>query len=199
MPGACLLFIPPAFQAPALTTYADLTRLPRTPGALSSYLRRHSTCPPGIPPTFREWGTVTAILANDLVMPPGLSRALFETAAKIPGSVVLRAVTDAAGGHGIAVAMSGPPVLRLELIFAPGSYRFIGAQEVATRAVAGLRAGTVLGASSLVSARVVNTAPTASPSAPYAPQTCGYTPWGNEAGWSRSGSSVSSGSGPSGP
>lgn len=51
--------------------------------------------------------------------------------------------------YGIATS-SGP--YREELIFAPGSYRFIGSRAVVTRPEAGLPAGTVIVASSLIRA-----------------------------------------------
>jgi hypothetical protein len=119
---------------------------------------------------------VAAILGNEQVLPPGLGRALFQTAAAIPGATVLPRVTDAAGGRGLAVARNESPALRQELIFTPGSYRFIGVQEILIRPLGSLRAGTVWVASSLADARIVNTAPVASLSQSYLPQSCGYTP-----------------------
>ena len=169
--GECLVLIPPGPQTPALTTYAGLAALPRPPTALLSYLQRHNTCPalarPGGRPARAstgsdEWEMLTALLGNNLVLPPGLGKALFEAAARIPGSAVLPAVADAAGGGGIAVARNDTPSLRTELIFAPRSYRFIGVQDVITRRDGGLRPGAVWAAASLRAARVVNTAPVTS-------------------------------------
>jgi hypothetical protein len=142
---------------------------------------------------------VTGILGHGLVLPPGIGKALFETAAKIPGAVVLRGVTDGAGGRGIAVARGASPQLRTELIFAPRSYQFVGVQDVLTRRIAGLRAGTVWAASSLIRAKIVNAAPVTSLGAAYAPQTCGFTPGFYSVSSSASGSSASSGSGSAAP
>jgi hypothetical protein len=207
--AACLLLIPPGPQAPALTTYAGLAGLPHPPGALLSYLRQHSPCPSSgrIGPrtirfgsATREWNTVTAVLGNNLVLPPGLGRALFGAAARIPGAVVLRHVADAAGGHGIAVARNQSPRLRTELIFAPRSYRFVGVQDVLTHPVYGLRAGAVWAASSQTAAKIVNTAPVASLAQSYSPTVCGYTPgFYATSATSSSGSASSSASSSSSP
>jgi hypothetical protein len=202
--AACLVLIPPGPQTPALTTYAGLTALPRRPGALLSYLHRHNTCSaPARTATARpgngasEWDMVTAIFGNNQVMPPGLGKALFETATKIPGAVVLRHVADAAGGAGIAVARNESPQLRTELIFAPRSYRFIGVQDVLTRGAPGLRPGAVWAASALVAAKVVNAAPITSLSQSYEPGTCGFMPGFYTTSASASGSSQGASSGSS--
>ena len=201
--GECLVLIPPGPQTPALTTYAGLAALPRPPTALLSYLQRHNTCPalarPGGRPARAstgsdEWEMLTALLGNNLVLPPGLGKALFEAAARIPGSAVLPAVADAAGGGGIAVARNDTPSLRTELIFAPRSYRFIGVQDVITRRDGGLRPGAVWAAASLRAARVVNTAPVTSLSQSYQAGTCGFIPGFYTTGSSGFGSSGGSGS-----
>jgi hypothetical protein len=99
------------------------------------------------------------------VLPPRLGAALFDAAAKIPGVTVLPHVADAAGGQGIAVAMtpregpaSGPiwPRTRFELIFDPHTYRFIGSQAVAP---GGSARGAVLLASHLLKVSFTDTAP----------------------------------------
>lgn len=85
--------------------------------------------------------------------------------------------------YGIATS-SGP--YREELIFAPGSYRFIGSQAVVTRPEAGLPAGTVIVASSLIRARVTSSAPPASASQTYG-SSSSCVPPGPGAGSSTSG------------
>jgi hypothetical protein len=201
--AGCLLLIPPGASAPALATYAELKRLPTSPGALATYLRHHNTCPATMPSgnrtikvtaAAREWNTLTATLGNVQVIPPKLDKALFQAAASIAGTVVLRSVADAAGGHGIAVARNESAALRTELIFAPRSYRFIGVQDVLTKGLPGLRAGAVWAASSLVSASIVSGAPTAPLARSYTPQTCGYAPGMIAVSSSSSGTSVTPGS-----
>jgi hypothetical protein len=189
--SACRVLIPPGSENPALFTYAGLEGLPRTPGALSSYLSKHSSCPASTRSDSREWGAITAMLGNDLVLPPGLGKVVFQAAAAIPGAIVLHDVTDAAGGNGIAVAMTSP-ALRMEFIFAPRSYRFIGVQDVLTRRALGLRAGTIFAAMSVRSAQVVSTAPVTSLTQTYGPTTCGFDPGSYAVGSTGTGSTGSS-------
>ena len=195
--AGCQLLIPPG-ATPTLATYAGLKHLPRTPARLASYLLRHGGCPSTIPArsrtirvsdSTREWDALTAILGNVEVMPPGLDKVLFTTATTIKGAVVMRSVTDAAGGRGIAVARNESKALRTELIFAPGSYRFLGVQEVLTKRLLRLRSGTVLAASALIGSNIVNSAPVTSLSQSYTPQTCGFTPGTITVSSSSSGSS----------
>ena len=201
--AACLIMIPPGPQTPALTTYAGLAGLPRQPGALLTYLHQHNTCAApdqtGFEPAgFRsgggsaEWEMVTAMLGNNLVMPPGLGKVLFEAAARIAGSVVLPNVADAAGGSGIAVARNDTPGLRAELIFARRSYRFIGIQYIFLHRMPGLHPGAVWAAESLATAKVVDTAPVTSLSQVYGTATCGFIP----GYYTAASSSISASSGP---
>ncbi|WFF08059.1 CU044_5270 family protein [Micromonospora sp. WMMD1076] len=59
---------------------------------------------------------------------PARSRAaLYEAAAKIPGVIASSPLTDAAGRSGVAVSLIGA-IDRYDLIFEPGTYRFLGWQ-----------------------------------------------------------------------
>jgi hypothetical protein len=108
------------------------------------------------------YSEIFSILSSVYVLPRSVGATLFDAAARIPGVVVLRHVTDAAGGRGIAVAMSGRTmagapasstrVLRYELIFNPQTYRFIGLQTVTI-------GGIVMQAQAINSAHVANSAP----------------------------------------
>ena len=133
------------------------------------------------------------------MVPPRLGQALLRAAAQIPGVILLHNVADAAGRRGIAVARTASGVLRTELIFAPGSYRFIGVQDVLLKAGHGLPAGTVWAASALVRATVVDSAPDTSGRGQYAPSQCGYTPGLYAVGSASSGSAASPSSSSSGP
>jgi hypothetical protein len=178
-PGAdCLVLIPPGADTPALPSYAGLTRLPRDPAALAAYLRHNTACREAAKagPASTEWNALTALLGHAQLLPPGLGQELFQTAAAIPGAVVLPDVTDAAGGHGVTVARNSSSALRDELIFAPGSYRFIGIQQIVIHPLAGLRAGAVWSATSLADTHIADTAPVAPLDKSYVPQECGYMP-----------------------
>jgi hypothetical protein len=149
-------------------TYAWVTTLPSAPGTLLTDLETHSLCrfsPRHVDTSHAAFTEVYDILSSVYVLPPAAGAALFNAAARIPGITVRRDVTDAAGGRGIAVVMTGRataaapaedaalgPVLRYELIFDPHTYRFIGLQEVAA-------GGAIHSAEAVVSARVTGSAP----------------------------------------
>jgi hypothetical protein len=167
----CLIKIPVGRGGPLNVTYAWARSLPTDPAALLRYLEHHNNCS-GIfniglhrTPYSDAFSEIITILESLYVLPPSPGAALFRAAALIPGVMVLRSVTDAAGGgRGIAVAMTGldgmatPPV-RFELIFAPRTYRFIGLQIIALRPGPGQVPGEVIHAEWVVSSQVVDTAP----------------------------------------
>jgi hypothetical protein len=151
-----------------MPTYALVKTLPSDPGALLRSLANHSVCAFSVlhaDTPHAAYSEVYNILNSVYVLPPASGAALFNAAARIPGVTVLRRVTDAAGGQGIAVAMTGRatvaaptqnpglgPVLQYELIFNPRTYRLIGLQEVTP-------AGTVEHAETVISASVADRAP----------------------------------------
>lgn len=102
------------------------------------------------------------ILDTVQVLPRRTSAALFAAVAAIPGITVIRNVADAAGGHGIAVQMTFQAphfvLTRHELIFNRRTYQYIGSQRITVNGRHGH--GTLLSASSLVTSRIVNSAPT---------------------------------------
>jgi hypothetical protein len=148
-------------------TYAWVSTLPSDPGALLADLENHSVCAFSTlhaDTSHAAYSEVYNILNSVYVLPPTAGAALFDAAAEIPGVTVLRHVTDAAGGQGIAVAMTGRatpaapgqdpplgPVLQYELIFNPRTYRLIGLQEVTPE-------GTVEHAEAVISAQVAGSA-----------------------------------------
>jgi hypothetical protein len=202
-----LIGIPAHAGQPGVSSYAELQKLPTSPRALLSYLEKANRCPPasigGRTVRFsradRAWNQIGTILGNNMVVPGRLGQALLRAAAQIPGVTLLHNVADAAGRRGIAVARTASGVLRTELVFAPGSYRFIGVQDVLLKAGRGLPAGTVWAASALVRARVVDRAPATPSRDQYAPSQCGYMPGLYAVGSASSGSAASPSSSSSGP
>ncbi|HEU5026787.1 MAG TPA: CU044_5270 family protein, partial [Spirillospora sp.] len=89
-----------------------------------------------------------------MAIPPELRAALFETLATIPGVDVVRGEKDALGRQGIALARSfgdaANPV-RLEIILAPGTYRYLG-----TKAVQDMGDGPQTDLTALLTTAVVN-------------------------------------------
>jgi hypothetical protein len=169
--STCLIKFRAGRGGPVNVTYAWARSLPTSPVALLGYLEHHNNCswPANIglrtTPYTDAFSEIFTILHSLYVLPPRPGAALFRAAAMIPGVTVLRQVTDAAGGRGIAVAMTGflgGPLspFRFELIFDPRTYRFIGLQWVALRSGPYQVVGRVVHAETVVSSRVVNTAPT---------------------------------------
>jgi hypothetical protein len=149
-------------------TYAWAETLPSDPATLLAYLRTNSLCTFStlhVDTPHAAYSEVYNILSSLYVLPPAAGATLFNAAAQIPGVTVLHDVTDAAGGRGTAVVMTGRataaapaknatlgPVLRYELIFDTRTYRFIGLQEVTAQ-------GTVRQAEAVITARVADRAP----------------------------------------
>ncbi|MFC8509728.1 CU044_5270 family protein [Streptomyces sp. NPDC057131] len=103
-------------------------------------------------------------LLTETWAPPRVTAALYEAAARIPGTVVLPSAKDAAGREGVAVARTAHGE-QTQWIFDRKSSAFLGARSVLTRSTDAGAAGTVLG-SSAVLARAVTNRPGELPPAP---------------------------------
>jgi hypothetical protein len=100
--------------------------LPTEPDRMLDYIYAHLQ---GENPRHEQaWITVGDLLRERL-LPPKARAAPFEAAARIPGVTVVRDSVDAAGRHGIAVAVVHDGV-RQELIFDPKTYRLLGERGV---------------------------------------------------------------------
>jgi hypothetical protein len=164
---SCLMALPGSRRLAAPETYAGLETLPTDPATLLAYIDAHYQPIFKIAPDTTasiEWDGLRQILTDNVVVPPKLGAAIFRAAAMLPGIRLFRNVTDAAGGRGIAVAAPlGPPRepwLLDELIFDPGTYRFIGSQIVVVRTIGKqARRGTVFNAMAVLRTAITNTAP----------------------------------------
>jgi hypothetical protein len=168
--ATCLAKIPAGEGGPLNVTYAWARSLPTSPAGLLRYLEHHNNCAgPNrfgmhVTRSTAAFSEIYTILNSLYVLPRRPGAALFRAASMIPGVTVLPQVTDAAGGRGIGVAITGllgrAGPFRFELIFDPRTYRFIGLQNVSLTSGTGQVAGRVNHAETVVSTRVVNTAPT---------------------------------------
>jgi hypothetical protein len=98
----------------------------------------------------QETFTVIGDIIRENLVPPKLSAALYQAAAKIPGVTVLPDVADAAGRHGVAVARTGKDGTREAWIFDRGTYTFLGEREDNPRT------GKVSGISAILTRTVVD-------------------------------------------
>jgi hypothetical protein len=115
-------------------TYAYLKSLPHNPDKLLGKLR-HSCRAPQNSKTcnFYIFETVTGLLTKCLV-PRGLSAALAEAMAKIPGVQVQKNVTlPSTDKSGIAITQTQDG-LRNYLIFDPHTFKLLGTKEIAAKA-----------------------------------------------------------------
>lgn len=137
-----------SFTAP---TYAFLSTLPTEPRQLAqrvdAEVRRTGTAGDLADTTRRAEATweVLAGLARAPMIPPKLRAALYQLMSEQPDVRLIDKAVDAAGRPGVAVSrtLTGKGV-RSELIFAAGSYRYLGEQEVTTTANVTVDARAVL-------------------------------------------------------
>jgi hypothetical protein len=77
--------------------------------------------------------TFVGDLLREKYVPPASLAAVFEAAATIPGTTVLKNQVDSAGRHGTAVSLTDRGI-RHDLIFDASSYRLLGERDVAVGA-----------------------------------------------------------------
>jgi hypothetical protein len=161
--STCVLAIDSSKSVPAVASYAGLRTLPQNPAALLAYINSHAiTNQIGGLKSQLAWNAIQDIVRDNPSMPPTVAAALFRAAATLPGTVVLHHATDAAGRPGVAVAMHYGG-LSSELIFDPGTYRFMGSADVVTGAAFGEPIGTVLYTMAVLDTAIVTSAPRAGP------------------------------------
>jgi hypothetical protein len=110
---------------------AYLQDLPTTAKAMRDYLYSHGTGE-RVAPDVRAFTEVGDLLREKYVPPASLA-VVFEAAATIPGTTVVRNQIDAAGRHGTAVSLTDRGI-RHDLIFDATTYRLLGERDVAVGA-----------------------------------------------------------------
>lgn len=137
--------------------HADVRTLPTDPSALRARLYSDAAHGRGQNPD--DKGPRDQLVFNRIgrllrmTLPPELRAALFQTLATVPGVDAVRGEKDALGRQGIALARSfgdaADPV-RVEIILAPGTYRYLG-----TKAVQDMGEGPQTDLTALLAAAVV--------------------------------------------
>ncbi|MFI5936814.1 CU044_5270 family protein [Actinoplanes sp. NPDC051494] len=123
-------------------SYDFLAELPTDPGVLLAKIYK-DTEGQGNGPDSQAFSTVGDLLGESYP-PAALYPALYRTAAKIPGVLVVDDAVDAAGRHGVALARVDEGGVRYELIFDKKDYTYLGQRQVLTRDDSdGMKAGTV--------------------------------------------------------
>ncbi|WTF80928.1 CU044_5270 family protein [Streptomyces sp. NBC_01594] len=105
--------------------------------------------------------TTIGDLLNESMPPADLNVALFKTATKIPGVVLVKDAVDAAGRHGVAVArLDETSGARTEWIFDAKSYTYLGERTIQVRPHGGdsgkIEPGTILFTSAITARQAVD-------------------------------------------
>ncbi|MBU2662426.1 CU044_5270 family protein [Actinoplanes bogorensis] len=137
---------------------AYLRNLPTEATAMRNWLYAGTgaTKEGGNPPDVTAFVKVGDTLREQYV-PPASAAALFEAAATIPGTTVVKQQVDLAGRRGIAVSKVHHAT-RHDLIFDARTYRFLGEREVAQEDAAPFPAGAVIGWTAQLQVAVVDKA-----------------------------------------
>lgn len=150
--------------------YAALNQLPRDPDKLLTELHRmypatHSTDPARDRTADEKVFDGIQGMVAEHYLPPSLRAALFQAAEKIPGITLVKDSADAAGRHGIAVALTFKEGIREEIIFDRRTYAPLGSRTVLadTRAynklfadMKGVPQGQTLSLTALLSTKIVD-------------------------------------------
>ncbi|MFF0295025.1 CU044_5270 family protein [Kitasatospora sp. NPDC004614] len=135
-------------------TYKWLAAQPADPDALLKFA--YSTASGNHDRDQEAFNEIGSIIREQLV-PSALAGALYEAAGKIPGVVVVEHAQDASDRDGIALARLDPQTgERSEWIFDRDSHQYIGSRGVQIREVNGVKPGTVVERTSIVTRAVVD-------------------------------------------
>ncbi|WMX48611.1 CU044_5270 family protein [Streptomyces roseicoloratus] len=151
----------PAEPSVTRPTHAYVAALPTDPEALLSLIRTQTRATAEGDPDQRAFTAIGTLLAETWA-PPRVTAALYQAAARIPGTTVLPSATDAAGREGVAVARTGVHGEQNQWIFDRATAAFLGERTVLTRSTDAGPAGAVLGTTAVL-ARDVTARPGETP------------------------------------
>jgi hypothetical protein len=126
--------------------------LPTEPGAMLAYLRGRGQSKNG---PDQDAFTAAGDLIREAYLPPAVLAAVFEAVGRIPGVTVAGTATDEAERTGLAVTRDEIQGSRVELIFDPKTYDYLGERIVVRRDQGGLRAGQVQHSTAVLRVAVV--------------------------------------------
>ncbi|MFF4772132.1 CU044_5270 family protein [Microtetraspora fusca] len=150
--------------------YAALDRLSRDPDELLAQLQRrypaqHSSDPARDRSADEQVFDGIRRMVAESYLPPSLRAALFQATKKIKGITLVEDSIDAAGRHGVAVALTFHEGVRQEIVFDRQTYAPLGSRSVLADAAAynrlfsdlkGVPQGRTLSATALVNTRIVD-------------------------------------------
>ncbi|MFJ9825078.1 CU044_5270 family protein [Streptomyces sp. NPDC101160] len=141
---------------PSITqpTHTFVASLPTDPETLLRLVYAQTRPADGGDPHQRAF-TAIGTLLTETWAPPRVTAALYEAAARIPGTSVLPRATDAAGREGVAVARTAHGE-QTQWIFDRTTSAFLGERTVLTRAGSAGPAGTLLGTTAVLTKAVAD-------------------------------------------
>jgi hypothetical protein len=132
--------------------WVDTQRLPRGPGQLLAEIRSGSVA--RVPSSDEDVFLIVGELLSQGDAPSAVREALFEVAARLPGTIDVGSVADPLGREGVAVAIDG--ARRTQLVFDPATANLLAIE------LYGIEQGSVAGLDSWIAVhppRVVGTPP----------------------------------------
>ncbi|HTJ37275.1 MAG TPA: CU044_5270 family protein [Dactylosporangium sp.] len=132
-----------------------VANLPTDSKAMLDYLYDHRS---GGNPRDQQAFTTAADLIREAYISPASLAAVFDAVARIPGVDVVGDVTDEAGRHGVAVAITEVQGMRTELIFDKASHAFLGTRAVMVRDQDGMHKGDIFESSAVLKVAIVDRA-----------------------------------------
>jgi hypothetical protein len=126
--------------------------LPTEAGAMLAYLRSQGGSKNG---PDQDAFTAAGDLIREAYLQPAVLAAVFEAVGRIPGVTVAGTVTDEAGRSGLAITRDEVQGSRVELIFDPKTYAYLGERHVVLRSQDGLRPGQVSDSTAVLRVAVV--------------------------------------------
>jgi hypothetical protein len=133
---------------------ADLRHLPTTEPAMRRYLYHHLAGQN--PPDQQAFITAGDLIRYNYIRPAALA-AIFRAVAHIPGVTVVHGAVSANGRRGIAVQRIYRGVSD-QLIFDPATYTVIGEREVVVGPGTGVKVGTIMDLTTIITTRIVHSA-----------------------------------------
>ncbi|MFF0753170.1 CU044_5270 family protein [Streptomyces sp. NPDC004267] len=144
----------PAEPSVTQPTHTFVAALPTDPETLLRLVYAQTRPTDGGDPHQRAF-TAIGTLLTETWAPPRVTAALYEAAARIPGTTVLPRATDAAGRDGVAVARTAHGE-QTQWIFDRTTSAFLGERTVLTRAGSAGPAGTLLGTTAVLTKAVAD-------------------------------------------
>ncbi len=135
-------------------SYALLESLPTDPAKLLDFVYQDSHID-GADNNYEAFDEIGQVLATTVV-PPKTAAAFYRATALIPGVVEVPDATDAAGRHGLGIALTDNTGERYEWIFSKTTYQYLGERDYQARTTVNAKKGMLIGLSAVLAKGVAD-------------------------------------------